>query len=153
MTNTTSPSNQRQVAGQHYNTSYQHWDFAADARLGYFTGQITKYVFRWRRKKGVEDLEKALHFAEKLGELLAYDTLPRMAATDANLGAAVADRFCAANSWLTSAERAVIKLCVQIEAARSMGGQPTVEYVLDLRQLLNDMLAAPTAFGYVDQDR
>lgn len=31
----------------------------------YFQGQITKYVMRWRRKGGIQDLKKALHVLEK----------------------------------------------------------------------------------------
>jgi hypothetical protein len=33
--------------------------------LDYFQGQITKYLFRWRQKGGVRDLEKARHFLDK----------------------------------------------------------------------------------------
>lgn len=59
--------NARQVGGEHYNKSeYQHWDFVIDNNLGYFEGQITKYVCRWRKKNGKQDLEKAAHYMEKL---------------------------------------------------------------------------------------
>jgi hypothetical protein len=65
-----SRANEVQVGGAHYKSAKnQHWDFAADNRLGYFEGQITKYIARWRRKNGVQDLKKALHFATKLMEL------------------------------------------------------------------------------------
>lgn len=63
-------ANDTQVAGTHYRTPYQHWDLAADLFLGYFEGQISKYVTRHRVKKGKEDLEKALHFAQKLLEMV-----------------------------------------------------------------------------------
>jgi hypothetical protein len=36
---------------------------------GYFVGCITKYVERYHLKNGVQDLEKAKHFLEKLIEL------------------------------------------------------------------------------------
>ena len=62
-------ANDTQVAGTHYRTSHQHWDLAAALHLGYFEGQISKYVTRHRTKKGKEDLEKARHFAQKLLEL------------------------------------------------------------------------------------
>lgn len=62
-------ANDTQVAGTHYRSSHQHWDLAASLHLGYFEGQISKYVTRHRGKKGKEDLEKALHFAQKLLEL------------------------------------------------------------------------------------
>jgi len=65
-----SSANTRQVGGKHYSSQYQHWDFAHDAfGDGYFQGQITKYVFRWKKKNGLEDLNKAAHFLQKLIEL------------------------------------------------------------------------------------
>lgn len=63
-------ANAKQVGGTHYRNPFQHWDLAHELDLGYFEGQITKYVTRHRFKKGQEDAEKALHFAEKLLELV-----------------------------------------------------------------------------------
>lgn len=62
-------ANSTQVAGNHYRTPIQHWDWVAANNLGYFEGQITKYVCRWRKKNGVQDLHKARHFLDKLIEL------------------------------------------------------------------------------------
>jgi Protein of unknwon function (DUF3310) len=63
------PADNTQVGGAHYKaTSYDHWNYAIDARLPYLEGQITKYVDRHARKNGKQDLEKALHFAQKLRE-------------------------------------------------------------------------------------
>lgn len=62
-------ANDTQVAGTHYRASYQHWDLVRDLHLGYFEGQISKYVTRHRTKNGKIDLEKALHFTKKLLEL------------------------------------------------------------------------------------
>jgi hypothetical protein len=61
--------NNTQVGGTHYATQFQHWDFVHQFQLGYFEGQVTRYVTRHRRKKGLEDLNKALHFVEKMIEL------------------------------------------------------------------------------------
>ena len=61
-----STANETQVGGTHYRTPFQHWDLAHELDLGYFEGQITKYLTRHRFKKGKEDAEKALHFAQKL---------------------------------------------------------------------------------------
>lgn len=62
-------ANERQVGGEHYATSIQHWDFAAANHYDYFQGQITKYVDRWKRKNGIQDLEKAAHFLQKYIEV------------------------------------------------------------------------------------
>jgi hypothetical protein len=63
-------SNKIQVGGDHYLTQkIQHWDFVAANDLDYFQGQITKYVTRWKKKNGMQDLEKAKHFLEKYIEI------------------------------------------------------------------------------------
>lgn len=66
-----SKANDRQVGGSHYKRGgEEHWDRVW--RLwgpGYFIGCITKYVERYREKNGIQDLEKAAHFLEKLIEL------------------------------------------------------------------------------------
>lgn len=63
-------ANDRQVGGDHYKTGgEEHWDRVARLRLDYFQGQITKYVERWKRKNGIEDLKKARHFLDKYIEL------------------------------------------------------------------------------------
>jgi hypothetical protein len=66
-------ANDRQVGGNHYRpktNGEQHWDRIW--RLygsGYFIGCITKYLERYPAKNGVEDLQKARHFLDKLIEL------------------------------------------------------------------------------------
>lgn len=64
-----SGANDRQVGGAHYAKPIQHWDYVVAQGLGYFEGQITKYVSRWRDKGGIQDLEKARHFLDKLIEV------------------------------------------------------------------------------------
>ena len=64
-------ANDRQVGGGHYKKGgEEHWDrmWRLHGR-GYFVGCITKYVERYHEKNGVQDLEKAIHFTEKLIEL------------------------------------------------------------------------------------
>ena len=62
-------ANDKQVAGSHYRSPIQHWDYVWANELNYFEAQITKYVTRARKKNGVEDLRKAQHFLEKYIEL------------------------------------------------------------------------------------
>ncbi len=59
-----------QVGGEHYLAEYQHWDMVADTRTGYLEGNATKYLSRWRKKNGLQDLDKALSYIVKLRELL-----------------------------------------------------------------------------------
>ena len=92
-------ANEMQVGGSHYASGYQHWDFVHDALCGlYLEGQITKYVARWRKKNGLQDLEKALHFAMKLAEtpgLQSMDSLNGECGVD---GRAYATQFCIVNN-------------------------------------------------------
>lgn len=63
-------ANEIQVGGDHYKfKTIQPWDFIAANNLGFFEGNIVKYVTRWRDKAGVDDLRKAKHYLEKLIEL------------------------------------------------------------------------------------
>ena len=63
-------ANTQQVAGAHYKDKViQPWDYIAANALGYFEGNVIKYVSRWRDKGGVEDLRKARHYLDKLIEL------------------------------------------------------------------------------------
>lgn len=64
-------ANERQVGGGHYNKEgEQHWDriYRLYGR-GYFVGCATKYIERYHLKNGKQDLEKAIHFIQKLMEL------------------------------------------------------------------------------------
>lgn len=68
-----SKANGKQIGGIHYKQGgEEHWDriWRLHGR-GYFVGCITKYVERYHLtpKGGVQDLEKAKHFLEKLIEL------------------------------------------------------------------------------------
>ena len=63
-----SNANLTQIGGKHYKTQYEHWDFVLMVGMGYLEGCTTKYVARHRKKNGLEDLEKALHYLDKLIE-------------------------------------------------------------------------------------
>lgn len=63
-------ANSRQVGGRHYkDTGYEHWDLVIRTGMGYLDGVATKYVARYQKSgRPVQDLEKALHYVEKLSE-------------------------------------------------------------------------------------
>lgn len=63
-------ANEAQVGGVHYKVApIQPWDFIAANKLGFFEGNVIKYVSRYPVKGGVMDLLKAQHYLEKLIEL------------------------------------------------------------------------------------
>lgn len=59
-----------QVAGDHYKKqAIQPVQYIHANGIGFFEGNVIKYVTRWRDKGGVKDLEKAKHYIEMLIEL------------------------------------------------------------------------------------
>ena len=63
-------ANENQVGVEHYKgKEIQPWDYIAGNNIGYMEGNIIKYVSRWREKGGVQDLQKARHYLEKLIEM------------------------------------------------------------------------------------
>lgn len=62
-----------QEGGDHYQNDYQHWDWVADIGMGYFPGNATKYVSRWRKKNGLADLKKAMTYIDKMIAIRAID--------------------------------------------------------------------------------
>lgn len=60
----------KQVDGSHYKSmAIQPVEFIHANKLGYFEGNVVKYVSRWKNKNGVADLQKAIHYLELLIKL------------------------------------------------------------------------------------
>ena len=67
---TTVTPNDIQVGGTHYKEQdVQPWDAIHAWGLGFFSGNVVKYVARHNQKGGVDDLRKARHYLDKLIEL------------------------------------------------------------------------------------
>jgi hypothetical protein len=63
-------ANEEQVGGEHYrNKAIQPWDYIVSNNLGYLEGCVVKYVSRYKEKGGMQDLEKAAHYLQKLMEV------------------------------------------------------------------------------------
>ena len=72
-------ANDRQHGGDHYkNGKLEHWDVCERYGIGYLESAGTKYLSRWRNKAGLLDLDKSLHYLDKLIDLVAEGVrLPR----------------------------------------------------------------------------
>lgn len=97
-------ANDKQVGGDHYRKvpGEQHWDriYRLYGR-GYFVGCATKYAERYYEKNGKEDLEKAVHFLQKLIEL-EYPEKPKPPSiVDVFMGQVVSNRNSDLNHWRT----------------------------------------------------
>lgn len=59
-----------QVGGNHYKDMKIQWaEFVHANNIPSIEGAVIKYMCRWRKKNGVEDLLKAKHYIEMLIEL------------------------------------------------------------------------------------
>jgi hypothetical protein len=55
----------RQVGGQHYKGYViSPYDFIAKNKLSFFQGVCIKYIIRYLKKNGVEDLQKVKHYCD-----------------------------------------------------------------------------------------
>lgn len=140
-------ANATQVGGTHYRTSWQHWDFVIKLKLGYFEGQITKYVTRHKKKNGLQDVEKALHYAQKAREAAHNGNLQPQHAWPTQ---AILDDYTVANE-LGKLEANVVRLVCTWENVRDMG-----YIVIALKELAQTAYPAddggPTG-EYVDQGK
>lgn len=68
-----------QVGGTHYAGTVQHWDLMEEYDVSYLEAQASRYLSRWRKKGGLEDLEKALTFLRKMDGRAVRRRVPREA--------------------------------------------------------------------------
>ena len=61
----------RQVQGNHYKSfKIQPFEFISANDLSFFQGNVIKYVCRYDKKNGIEDLKKIIHYCELQIELI-----------------------------------------------------------------------------------
>ena len=61
---------ERQVGGHHYkDLAIQPIQYIVGNQLGFIEGNIVKYITRYARKGGAEDLDKVEHYVQLLKEL------------------------------------------------------------------------------------
>jgi len=53
-----------QIGGEHYKLKIQPYKFIMENNLNFFQGNVIKYVVRYMKKNGKEDLEKIIHYCE-----------------------------------------------------------------------------------------
>ena len=61
----------RQVGGEHYKNDFkiQPIEFITANKLSFIQASIIKYICRYNKKNGKEDIDKAIHYCELLKEL------------------------------------------------------------------------------------
>ena len=67
----TEKATEKQIGGNHYtNFKIQPIEFISKNNLSFIQGCIIKYICRFDKKNGVEDLDKIIHYCELQKELL-----------------------------------------------------------------------------------
>ena len=55
----------KQIGGSHYKTFViQPYEFISKNDLSFFQGNVVKYVCRYQRKGGAEDIKKIIHYCQ-----------------------------------------------------------------------------------------
>jgi hypothetical protein len=62
-----------QVGGDHYKGKIQPIEFIQANGLSFCQGNAIKYIFRYKDKNGIEDLEKAKHYIDFMIEELTVN--------------------------------------------------------------------------------
>lgn len=137
-------ANERQIDGTHYATGgVQHWDYVIQVLNGrYLEGNITKYVARCYKKNGLLDVQKALHYCDKLLE--TYDAglahPPKQLNTagvvvmnafrdDAELDYWQARVILGAASWRTRSDLEILRSCVLRVVDTIHAAEPDRRYI------------------------
>ena len=140
-------ANKIQIGGGHYQTlGLQHWDIVDLYNVGYFEGNISKYVTRWRKKNGVQDLKKAAHYLQKLIESRS-NTGDLSNWRQPRVNPAVITRFVDDNQ-LTAAETVILHRVLHWRSIDDL----TVAAARLQELIESEESGGPTA-GYVNQDR
>lgn len=124
----------KQEGGDHYQADYQHWDWVVDIRMGYLEGNATKYVSRWQKKGGVQDLNKAMTYVDKL--IANYDKVVNLSLQfSQKVRGELCDRFIA-SAKLGSLEA---DFCLR------MADWSTMNDLLMAKSVLNGLIAITSA--------
>lgn len=69
MTKRLNDADNKQVGGSHYHIPISPLEIIEANNLYFFEGSVLKYLLRYRKKNGVQDLQKAIHYLEKMIEI------------------------------------------------------------------------------------
>jgi hypothetical protein len=125
-------ANEKQVGGKHYKTQYEHWDLCIVIPLGYLEGSSTKYVARWRKKGGIDDLHKAMHYLDKLMETYPHNPVRKLIRTEIHYEVS---RFSVANGLSIVEEEFIFLLSSYKSDDDLRTAQLVLEDIIDLARL------------------
>lgn len=113
----------------HYKSEYLHWDLAIKVPLTYLEGNTTKYVSRWRKKGGGQDLQKAMHYLDKMIETNDIRSWRRYLAPHQ-----IEDEvlmFAEANSLMQSEREYIMAICLSSTTEDLRRARVLLEIIID----------------------
>jgi len=127
-------ANERSVGGTHYKgPQIEHWDYTIIALNNkYLEGNITKYVARHRKKHGLQDLQKAKHYLQKLRE--SVHVVPVVPGNNPQIMNAFILRFCDQNQ-LSPIEEGIMLL---------MANWSRPDHLATIDAMIDDLIALAT---------
>lgn len=136
-----------QIGGTHYlaNGGVQHWTYCDEVCVPYLESAATKYLTRWEKKGGVQDLEKAHHYMRFRIEQFHKGLGPRKGA---NKKEGLFNRFVKCNE-LDQDKRMVIDAIMHWRSS----DQLDTAYTLLVAYIDKVLANSPQPNGYVNQDR
>jgi hypothetical protein len=140
-------ANEKQVDGTHYRTrkgGVQHWDYCVDTNVPNLEYAASKYLTRWRKKNGLKDLAKVLHYIEKRIESIhLYKGIIKGARKNDPLFL----QFCLDNA-IPVRERIIIDAIMHWKRVDQL-----IAAHHDIQQIIAEHNEGEATTGYVNQDR
>lgn len=102
-----------QIGGNHYKSAYQPIELMEKVNMHPACSYVFKYVYRHKNKKGLEDLQKALHCVDLMRSLSGafYDGVDREAISILRLSEIEFHKFIKANEQLDANQiRAILAI-------------------------------------------
>jgi hypothetical protein len=148
-----SEANKTQVGGQHYVTSgLSHWDLIDTFRVGYLEGCASKYITRWEKKGGVQDLKKAAHYLQKLYESRSALSFNDQLSRQPRVPYATIDQF-AADNGVGKVETAILNCILNWSSTGTIQlGREMLQKLIQQQEQAGEAEAG-AGYGYVNQDR
>jgi hypothetical protein len=117
----------KQIGGEHYGgNEFQHWDMVIECGTDYLAGVASKYLRRWRTKGGIQDVQKAIQYVDKLIEAGVEPTGSSVVA-DENI-----IRYVSMNELSTR----------EAQASRLLFGWRTIDDLLEARAIMVEIIQA-----------
>lgn len=123
-----------QEGGDHYQSEYQHWSWVTDIGMTYLPATATKYLTRWRKKNGLQDLMKAQTYLDKL--IVDWNTVFQFTVQSPENIDELNARFVKSNGLSANSPEA--RICFLLS---DLGGSDGIDRVMQASDVLSDLIA------------